>query len=250
MYNRVNIMGLPVDNLSISETLDIIEEKINKGLPCQHVVINAAKVVEASKNSQLRTIIEECEIINADGQSIVWASKLLNINLKERVAGIDLMEKLVELSAKKGYGLFFLGAKQEILDKVVEKYTAKYPGINISGAINGYYSAEEEDSVAQKIKDSKAKILFVAISSPKREIFLKTYRDVMSVPFIMGVGGSFDVVAGLTKRAPLWMQKFGLEWFYRLLQEPSRMWKRYLYGNTQFILLLLKELVFKKSIKN
>ena len=243
-------MGLPVDNLSISETLDIIEEKINKGLPCQHVVINAAKVVEASKNSQLRTIIEECEIINADGQSIVWASKLLKINLKERVAGIDLMEKLVELSAKKGYGLFFLGAKQEILDKVVEKYTAKYPGINISVAIYGYYSAEEEDSVAQKIKDSKAKILFVAISSPKKEIFLKKYKDVMSVPFIMGVGGSFDVVAGLTKRAPLWMQKFGLEWFYRLLQEPSRMWKRYLYGNTQFILLLLKELVFKKSIKN
>ena len=105
-------------------------------------------------------------------------------------AGIDLMEKLVELSAKKGYGIFFLGAKQEILDKVVEKYTAKYPGINISGAINGYYSVEEEDSVAKKIKDSKAKILFVAISSPKKEIFLKKYKDVMSVPFIMGVGFS------------------------------------------------------------
>ncbi len=237
---RVEVMGIQIDNLSMEETLSLIEEKIHEGAPIQHVVVNAAKVVEVNKNPKLKSIIESCEIVNADGQAVVWASKILGRPLKERVAGIDLMHALVQRASQKGWGIYFFGAKQEVLDKVVERYRKEFPTLHIAGARNGYYTPEEESKIAADISKSGAHILFVAISSPKKEIFLNKYLHMMNVPFVMGVGGSFDVVAGLTKRAPIWMQKVGLEWLFRFLQEPRRMWRRYIIGNAEFIVLLLK----------
>ena len=143
---------------------------------------------------------------------------------------------------KKEYKIFFLGAKEEIVKKVVQKYSHQYSNNIIAGYRNGYFSTEDEKNIAQQIADSGAQILFVAISSPTKENFLYNHRKTLAkVSFVMGVGGSFDVVSGLVKRAPLWMQNTGLEWLYRLLQEPQRMWKRYLVGNTKFILLVFKE---------
>ncbi len=237
---RVEVMGVKIDNLSMEETLSLIEEKILEALPTQHVVVNAAKVVEANKNPELKAIIESCEIVNADGQAVVWASKILGKPLKERVAGIDLMQALVQRASQKGWSIYFFGARQEVLDKVIEHYRKEFPTLRIAGARNGYYTPEEESTIAADISKSKAHILFVAMSSPKKEMFLNKYRSVMNVPFVMGVGGSFDVVAGVTKRAPLWMQKIGLEWLFRFLQEPRRMWRRYIIGNAEFIALLLK----------
>jgi len=237
---RVEVMGIEIDNLSMEETLSLIEEKILEGTPIQHVVVNAAKVVEVNKNPKLKAIIESCEIVNVDGQAVVWASKILGKPLKERVAGIDLMQALVQRASQKGWSIYFFGAKQEVLNKVVERYRKDFPTLRIAGARNGYYTHEEEESIVADISKSGAHILFVAISSPKKEIFLNKYLHVMNVPFVMGVGGSFDVVAGLTKRAPQWMQKIGLEWLFRFLQEPRRMWRRYIIGNAEFIALLLK----------
>ncbi len=237
---RVEVMGIEIDNLSMEETLSLIEEKILEGTPIQHVVVNAAKVVEVDKNPELKAIIESCEIVNADGQAVVWASKILGNPLKERVAGIDLMQALVQRASQKGWSIYFFGAKQEVLDRVVERYRKEFPMLRIAGTRNGYYAPEEESKIAADISKSGAHILFVAISSPKKEIFLNKYLYAMNVPFVMGVGGSFDVVAGLTKRAPLWMQKVGLEWLFRFLQEPRRMWRRYIIGNAEFIMLLLK----------
>ncbi len=237
---RVEVMGIEIDNLSMEETLSLIEEKILEGTPIQHVVVNAAKVVEVDKNPELKAIIESCEIVNADGQAVVWASKILGNPLKERVAGIDLMQALVQRASQKGWSIYFFGAKQEVLDRVVERYQRDFPMLRIAGTRNGYYAPEEESKIAADISKSGAHILFVAISSPKKEIFLNKYLHAMNVPFVMGVGGSFDVVAGLTKRAPLWMQKVGLEWLFRFLQEPRRMWRRYIIGNAEFIMLLLK----------
>jgi N-acetylglucosaminyldiphosphoundecaprenol N-acetyl-beta-D-mannosaminyltransferase len=242
---RVEVMGIEIDNLSMEETLSLIEAKILEGDPVQHVVVNAAKVVEVNKNPQLKAIIESCEIVNADGQAVVWASKILGTPLKERVAGIDLMQALVQRSSQKGWSIYFFGAKQDVLDKVVARYQKEFPTLRIAGARNGYYTPEEESAIATEISKSGAHILFVAISSPKKEIFLNKYLNVMNVPFVMGVGGSFDVVAGLTKRAPQWMQKIGLEWLFRFLQEPRRMWRRYIIGNAEFIALLL-EYKFKR----
>ncbi|MFQ3599564.1 MAG: WecB/TagA/CpsF family glycosyltransferase [Chloroherpetonaceae bacterium] len=237
---RLEVMGVKIDNLSMEETLRLIEEKILEGTPVQHVVVNAAKVVEANKNPELKAIIESCEIINVDGQAVVWASRILGKPLKERVAGIDLMQALVERASQKKWGVYFFGAKQEVLDKVIARYQREFPTLRIAGVRNGYYKPEEEMTIAHEIAQSGAQILFVAISSPKKEIFLNKYLNIMNVPFVMGVGGSFDVVAGLTKRAPLWIQKLGLEWLFRFLQEPRRMWRRYIIGNAEFIWLVLK----------
>jgi N-acetylglucosaminyldiphosphoundecaprenol N-acetyl-beta-D-mannosaminyltransferase len=231
----------------MQETIALIDKAIREKKSVHHVVINAVKVVNAQKDPELMESIINCDIINADGQGVIWASRILNKSLPERVAGIDLMENLVKLAAEKKYRIFFLGAKEEILQKVIQTYTKKYGGEIIAGHSNGYFKAEEEEKIAKKIADSHADILFVAMSSPKKEIFLNTHKDLIKTPFIMGVGGSFDVVAGLVKRAPKWMQDNGLEWLFRTLQEPKRMWKRYLFGNTLFLYLVLKEKFKRKK---
>jgi len=238
---RIEICNIPVDALTMQQTLNIIHEAIAIKKPIHHVVVNAAKIVNAQKDKALRDSIINCDIVNADGQAVVWASSLLKKPLPERVAGIDLMENLVAAAPKKGYKVFFFGAKEEVLKDLIDKYTNMYgPGI-IAGYRNGYYKKEEEITIAHQIADSNADILFVAISSPKKEIFLESYKHIIRTPFIMGVGGSFDVASGLIKRAPVWMRDFGLEWLFRTLQEPRRMWRRYFYTNTAFIYLVTKE---------
>lgn len=239
--NRISICNIPVDVLTMQQTINLVDNAIQQKRSVHHVVINAVKVVNAQKNPELRESIVNCDIINADGQGIIWASRILKKPLPERVAGIDLMEKLVALAPKRKYRIFFLGAKENILKKVIKVYSEKYGPDIIAGYCNGYFKVEDEAEIAQQIADSQADILFVAMSSPKKEIFLNTYKDVIKTPFIMGVGGSFDVVSGFVKRAPKWMQESGLEWFYRTIQEPRRMWKRYLVGNSCFIFLVLKE---------
>jgi N-acetylglucosaminyldiphosphoundecaprenol N-acetyl-beta-D-mannosaminyltransferase len=225
----------------MQQTIDLIDNSIQQKKSIHHVVINAVKVVNAQKDMKLKESIINCDIINADGQGIIWASRILNKPLPERVAGIDLMENLVALAAKKKYRIFFLGAKEKIVSKVVKMYSEKYGTDIIAGYCNGYFDDGKEKEIAKQIADSNADILFVAMSSPKKEIFLNTYKNIIQTPFIMGVGGSFDVVAGVVKRAPKWMQEYALEWFYRTLQEPRRMWKRYLVGNSSFIFLVIKE---------
>ena len=232
----------------MKETLSKVEAAIDTQSQLHHVVVNAGKIVQMQKDMQLRESVNNSDIINADGQAVVWAAKYLNKPLKERVAGIDLMQNLVELSFQKNYKIFFLGAEESVVSKTVDHYTEKFSSDIIAGYRNGYFKAEEEDQVIQDIVSSGANMLFVAITSPKKENFLYKYKsELKSLNFIMGVGGSFDVIAGKTKRAPLWMQNIGLEWFYRFLQEPKRMWKRYLVGNSKFILLVLKEKIRAKK---
>lgn len=235
------VMGVPIHNLTMNETLREIKSAIDNGESVQHIVVNAAKIVAMHEDAQLKQSVLSSDIINADGQAIVWASKILGRPLKERVAGIDLMQNLVELAHQNEYKIFFFGAKEDVVSKVVEKYKHQYSPNIIAGYRNGYFKKEEEQEIAKQIADSRANILFVAITSPTKENFLYEHKETLKkVNFTMGVGGSFDVVSGKTKRAPFWMQKSGLEWFYRVIQEPKRMWKRYLFGNIKFILLLMK----------
>lgn len=239
---KIDFLGISVDSLSMLETIELIDKGIRRNKHINHVVINAGKVVSMQTNKHLFESVVSCDIINADGQSIVWAARFLGKQLPERVAGIDLMQYLVRLASNEGYKCFFLGAKEEIVKKVVDIYTEKYSSSIIAGYRNGYFSKEEEPEIARQIADSGAQLLFVAITSPRKENFMYEYREVLSkVNFTMGVGGTFDVLAGCTKRAPVWMQNLGFEWFYRLIQEPRRMWHRYLIGNTKFIWIVLKE---------
>ena len=226
----------------MKETVQIIDNAIKEGKHIHHAVVNAAKIVKMQEDKELYNSIVNADIINADGMPIVWASRLLGKPLPERVAGIDLMQELIKLAYNRKYKIFFFGAKEEVVKKVVEKYSREYSPEIIAGYRNGYYSEEEEPLIAKQIAESGANILFVGISSPKKEKFLYKYKHILkNVNFIMGVGGSFDVIAGKIKRAPKWMQKCGLEWVYRLVQEPRRMWRRYLIGNTKFIILVIKE---------
>ncbi len=242
LNNSIKILNTTIHNLSMKETLSIIDEAIIDENQIHHVVVNAGKIVALQEDKQLRESVNNSDIINADGQAVVWASKVLNKPLKERVAGIDLMISLVELAAKNNYKIFLFGAKEEVVSEVASIYSAKYNNNIIAGYRNGYFNKMDEPSIAKEIAESGAQILFVAITSPIKENFLYNHRTLLNeVNFIMGVGGSFDVIAGITKRAPVWMQKMGFEWFYRFLQEPKRMWKRYLVGNSKFIYLVFKE---------
>lgn len=238
---KIDFLGIPVDAITMEDTLDRINEAVKIKSNINHVVINAGKVVAMQTDKELFNSVVNCDLINADGQSIVWSARLLGKKIPGRVAGIDLMQNLIKLASENKYKCFFLGAKEEVVKKVVDTYSAMYGPEIIAGYRNGYFTATEEPEVAEQISDSKAQLLFVAITSPKKENFLHKYKDdLKSVNFTMGVGGTFDVVAGIVQRAPGWLQKIGMEWFYRLLQEPKRMWRRYLVGNSKFIWLVLR----------
>ena len=240
---RIQMMGCAVDNLDMEESLAVVEGFIRSGRPHQHVVVNVDKIVKASRDPGLRRIINDCDLINADGMPVVWASRLLGKPLKERVTGVDLFEALMARAAEKGWRVFLLGAREEVVSGVAHLYPARYPGLTLAGYRNGYWKPEDEDRVVAEIAATRPDILFVAISSPKKEAFLARYQAAMKVPFAMGVGGTFDVAVGLVKRAPVWMQKAGLEWFYRFLQEPRRMFRRYFIDDMAFVALFAREWV-------
>lgn len=219
----------------MDEVVTIADEHIADRESLLIAVVNVAKIVNMRKDPELRRSLEEADLVLADGAPVVWLSRMLRKPLPERVAGIDLMFKLLKEANEKHHSVYFLGARPEVLHKVVNIVQTDYPGIRIAGFKDGYFDEYREQSVAQDIKDSRADILFVAISPPKKEIFLRNWRNFMNVPVCHGVGGSFDVLASVTKRAPRWMRRCGLEWLYRLIQEPRRMWKRYLVTNSIFI---------------
>ncbi|PVW15131.1 WecB/TagA/CpsF family glycosyltransferase [Marixanthomonas spongiae] len=250
MSPKISFLNTNIHNLSMRDTLDLVEQAIVENRQLHHAAVNASVLVSLQKDNDLRKSINSADIVNVDGQAVVWASKFLGVPLKERVAGPDLMANLIELAHKKKYKIYLLGAKDEVVSKLVDIYKEKYSPSIIAGYRNGYFQEEDEPDIVKDIVDSGAQMLFVAITSPKKENFLHKYKKALSkVNFIMGVGGSFDVFAGKIKRAPQWMQKSGLEWFYRFLQEPKRMWKRYLVGNTKFIMLVFKEKFFNGSAK-
>jgi UDP-N-acetylglucosamine 2-epimerase (non-hydrolysing) len=242
---RVELMGCKVDNLSMQETLEVIDELVADGTPDQHVVVNVDKLVKARRDPELRRIVNSCSLISADGMPVVWASRLLGRPLKERVAGIDLFEALMERAARRGWRVFLLGARQEVVTQVKSNYERRYPGLVVAGYRNGYWKPQEEAAVAEQVRAARPHILFVAMSSPKKEQFLGRWQRYMRVPFAMGVGGTFDVSAGLVKRAPPWMQHSGLEWFYRFLQEPRRLFRRYFVESAPFFAMLARELAHR-----
>jgi len=233
--NRYPILNTYVNAISMDETIAEVEKIIKAGKPTQHVVINALKVNLMNENAELQKIVNACPLINADGASIVWAAKKLGVPLKERVAGIDLFENLVKLAAEKGYKIYLFGAKEEVVTKVKEIFEKKYPTLKIVGYRNGYFTEADEPEMVKAMAESGADMMFVAFSSPKKEFWVNKYLDQLNIPFVMGVGGSFDVVAGVTDRAPKWMQDHGMEWFYRFIQEPRRLWNRYVVGNWKFV---------------
>ncbi len=237
--SRIHVLGSPLDALSMEQTVDRCRELAHDGGIHQHVVLNAAKVVALQSDERLRSIIASCSVINADGMAVVWGARFLGHEVPERVAGIDLFVELVGAAAQDGDSVYFLGAEEAIVTKTVEVLTAKHPSLKVAGYHHGFWTDTGE--LIAGIRAAAPTYLFLAIPSPRKEYWLNEHLQALQVPLVMGVGGSFDVVAGKTSRAPKILQKTGLEWTWRLIQEPRRMFKRYLIGNTAFIKLVLKE---------
>jgi N-acetylglucosaminyldiphosphoundecaprenol N-acetyl-beta-D-mannosaminyltransferase len=249
-HNKADLLGIPVDALTMEETLALIDGAISSGQNINHAVINAWTMVAMQKDAALKKSVSASDLISADGQSIVWACSYLGRPLPERVPGTEVMDNLVELAANKGHKVFFLGAKEEVVQKVVQTYSDRLGNEVIAGFRNGYFKEEDETEIARQIGESGAQILFIAMPSPQKENFIFNHNDLLrGVYYKIGIGGAFDVVAGVTKRAPKWMQRNGLEWFYRFIQEPRRMWKRYFIGNFQYVFLILKEKARQKKSK-
>lgn len=235
------LFGTPIDPLRIGEVLERCRDAVERDETLAIGVVNAAKLVKMRDDALLRDSVVGSDLVLADGMSVVWASRLLGRPLPERVAGIDIFTELLGVAEETGRSVYLLGAAQEVLDRLVERIGELHPQLRIAGARNGYFDEPEEESVADAIRESGADYLFVGITSPKKEKFLARWGRDLGVHVCHGVGGSFDVVAGKVRRAPRLWQKLGLEWFYRLLQEPRRMWKRYLVTNTRFMMLCVKE---------
>ncbi|MGK0247668.1 MAG: N-acetylglucosaminyldiphosphoundecaprenol N-acetyl-beta-D-mannosaminyltransferase [Oleispira sp.] len=242
---RIEFLGSPMDSATMSETVALIAERIEKKDFLQHVVVNVAKLINMQKDKELAESVNACDLINIDGMGVVLGARFMGHDIPERVAGVDLFHNLLEMSVNKGFSIFLLGAEDEIVAKTVTKVKELHKGIQVAGYHHGYFfngkEGDDEEAVVKQIKESGARLLFVAITSPKKENFINKWQDQLGVDFVMGVGGTFDVVAGKVKRAPIWMQNYGLEWIYRVMQEPRRMWKRYAKTNSKFALLLIKE---------
>jgi N-acetylglucosaminyldiphosphoundecaprenol N-acetyl-beta-D-mannosaminyltransferase len=229
-----------MDIASMSETVKLIESRLHAKQFTQHVVVNVAKIVNMQRDPKLAESVHACNIINIDGMGVVWGLRALGQDVPARVAGIDLFHELLAMSEKNALPVFLLGAKEAVLEKTVLKLQLDYESLNIAGNHHGYFWGDEAD-VVEKVRSSGAKLLFVAITSPQKENFIHKWQQQLGVDFVMGVGGTFDVVAGETQRAPSWMQRSGLEWLYRTLQEPRRLAWRYIVTNTIFLYMLLKE---------
>ena len=237
---EVKFLNSRMHTMSMAESVALINHNLENGQFFQHVVVNVAKLVNMQTDKTLYDSVQACDLINIDGQGVVLGARFCGLDVPERVAGIDLFHELLKMSENKGFSVFLLGAKPDVLEQAQLNVKKQYPDLKVAGYHHGYFW-DDEQAVVDKIKESGAKLLFVAITSPKKENFINKWRDQLGVNFVMGVGGTFDVVSGNVKRAPAWMQRYGLEWLFRVIQEPRRMFMRYLVTNTKFIKYVVKE---------
>jgi N-acetylglucosaminyldiphosphoundecaprenol N-acetyl-beta-D-mannosaminyltransferase len=198
------------------------------------------------RDQELALACRASNLIVADGMSVVWALRASGQTIPERVAGVDLMARLLAVAGEHRLRVYFLGAKREVVSTLVERIRAQHPGLEIAGFRDGYFGPDEHLRIVEEIRASEADMLFVGMPSPFKETWCERYRQRLEVPVIVGVGGSFDVLAGFIKRAPRWLQSLGMEWFWRLLMEPRKLWKRYLTTNSEFSWLASREIIARR----
>jgi len=218
----VSILGVKIARMTMDQVLEWIRVMVEQGKPRQIVTANAEIIHKANHEPEFRKSLEKADLLTADGSGVMWAAKAVGDPLPERVTGIDLVNRLFSLAEEKGWKVYFLGAAPEVVEKAVLNTLSKHPLLRVSGFQHGYYSQEETAGVVANISGMKPDILLVAMGAPRQEEFIQEYLKELNVPVSIGVGGSFDVLAGLARRAPQWMQHWGLEWLYRLYKQPSR----------------------------
>jgi len=251
---QFSFAGIKIDNITMEEAINKIEGMIQTGKPSYIVTPNAAHIVTLQKDEEFRKIYGRASLVLADGMSLIWASRLLAVPLKEKISGSDLFPKLCEVAAERGFKVFLLGGRPNAALKSAETLKKSYPGLPIVGIYSPPFGFEkdktENDKILKMIRNSKPDILFVSLGSPKQEKWIYAYYQELNIPVSIGVGAAFEFISGIVRRAPKWMQESGLEWFFRLIQEPKLLWKRYLIGNPIFILLVVRELLKKAILRS
>ena len=241
---RIKFMNTEIDNLTMKETLDEIDKLILKNDKSYVVTPNVDHIVMLETDVELKNIYRDATLILADGKPLLWISKWYKTPIKEKISGSDLFPLLCEMAAKKGYSMFFLGAAEGVAAKAAENLKKKYNGLEIVGTYSPPYGFEKDEIESEKIidmvKEAHPDILILGLGSPKQEKFVYHYCKDLGVPISLGLGASLDFEAGNIRRAPKWMSNHGLEWLYRLIKEPKRMFKRYIIDDCKIVKLIIK----------
>jgi N-acetylglucosaminyldiphosphoundecaprenol N-acetyl-beta-D-mannosaminyltransferase len=230
MNSQVRILGANIDQVRMDEAMKTIHEFVVSQQPHQVVTVNLDFLRIAQENPEFQGVINRSDLAVADGMPLVWASQWLGAPLPERVTGVELVDECCALAAREGYSIFLLGGAEGVPEAAAAKLNERHPGQRIAGTYSppmGPISAEEDQKMVDMIRAAKPQMLFVAFGAPKQDIWIAQHRNVLGVPVAVGVGGVFNFLTGRVRRAPEWMQRSGLEWLYRVSQEPRRLWRRY-----------------------
>jgi len=238
---RIKILNATIDVLTEKQTVRLVDKYIYAHEPLHLIGVNADKINMMNQDANFAQLVNGCGIINADGASVVLASKFLGKPLPERVAGIDLMDSLVKHAVVKQHSIYLLGARENVAQKAKRILLENNPGLKVAGVHNGYFKENEWPEIYNQIASAKPDIVFVGITSPVKEYLVEYFQKKGCTATFMGVGGSFDVISGLIPRAPKWMQRCNLEWLFRVMKEPRRLFKRYFVGNFRFVYSVLIE---------
>jgi N-acetylglucosaminyldiphosphoundecaprenol N-acetyl-beta-D-mannosaminyltransferase len=247
---RASFLDCPIDILRMDETVELARQAMRTRKRLQHVALNVAKFVNMRSDPVLAADVANSDIVGIDGMGIVWAARAVGLPVAARVSGVDLLCELLAVCAEDGFRPYFLGAAPLVLEQAVRRVRDKHPALVFAGWKDGYFEPHEEADVVRKIRSSGADCLFIGMPTPRKERFLAAHRDELGVPYIMGVGGAFDILAGVVRRAPVRMQQLGLEWLYRIYQEPGRMWWRYAKTNTLFAGVLAHAMIARSFVPN
>jgi N-acetylglucosaminyldiphosphoundecaprenol N-acetyl-beta-D-mannosaminyltransferase len=237
----MHVLNCRIDPLDFPSVVRRVHELVEERRFAVHSSLNVAKVVRMERDLALREAIAGSDIVSADGMPVVWVSRLFGSRV-ERVTGCDLLPQLVQLAADRGYPVFFLGARRDVVEELVERYRHRFPGLKVAGARDGYFPESQEPEVARQIAASGARMLFIALPTPRKEMFIHRNAKSLGAIFCMGVGGSFDVETGRVKRAPSWIQRMGGEWLWRMALEPRKLWRRNAETGGAFAWIVLREL--------
>ncbi len=245
--HKVMIAGVGIDNMSMAEALFLVEELVRRRELSYIVTPNTDHIIKLQKDTEFQKIYREAACVLPDGMPLLWAGRFLRTPLKERVTGSDLVPRICERAAQKGYRLFFLGGRPGAAQKAKERLLGRFPPINIAGVYAppfGFERHPEENKKIEKIiREAAPDILLVGLGAPKQEKWIYMHRKELGVPVSIGVGVTFEFIAGMVKRAPYWMQRSGMEWLWRLMMEPRRLWRRYLIEDMEFFRLILAQKV-------
>lgn len=240
--NRMEFLNTKIDNLTMEESLDEIDKLIKKKNPSYVVTPNVDHIVKLEEDKEFQEVYENANLILTDGMPLIWISKIKKTPIKEKVSGSDLFPKVCELAAKKGYRLFLLGAAEGVADTAARNLEQKYDGLNVVGTYSPSYGFEKNEDeikhIINIVREANPDILAVGLGAPKQEKFIYKYKDELNVPISLAIGASIDFEAGNINRAPKWVQKIGMEWFFRLCKEPKRMFRRYLVDDIKILKLI------------